>query len=79
MAKSTEKSNGKPKEGVAERAARFMRNVNALGAVAFAGAAVLVPPAALAFNALAVFDAVQAGGFEVARRWAGKKRSRKSK
>jgi hypothetical protein len=79
VAKSGEKPGNKNKEGVAERAARFMRNINVLGAVACAGAAVIVPPAALVFNTLAAVNAAQAGGYEVARSWAGKNRLKRSK
>lgn len=78
MAKSVEKPDKDNKEGVAERSARFFRNLNALGAIAFLGAAVVAPPAAIAFNTLAAIDAAQAGGFEVARRWAKKRREKKN-
>lgn len=78
MAKSAEKPTKDDKAGVAERSARFFRNINALGAVAFAGAAIVVPPAAIAFNTLAAIDAAQAGGFELARRWAKKRREKKN-
>ncbi len=76
MAKSAEKP-GKNKEGVAERSARYFRNLNALGAIAFAGAAIVAPPAAVVLNAFAAVDAAQAGGFELARRWAKKRRVNK--
>lgn len=65
------------KEGVAERTARFFRNVNILGAVAIGGAAILAPPVAVApLTAWAGLNAAQAGGFEVARRWAKKQREK---
>jgi hypothetical protein len=66
------------KEGKAERASRFLRNINLLGAVALEGAAVLVPPLAVPLTALAAFDVAQAGGFEVARRASKKHRLKKS-
>lgn len=62
------------REGGVERASRWLRNVNALGAIAFAGAAVVAPVGAIAFNTLATLNVLQAGGFEVARRAAKKKR-----
>jgi hypothetical protein len=62
------------KEGAAERTARIFRNLNAVGALALGGAAVLMPPLAAPLGVLAAIDVAQAGGFEVARRWAKKKR-----
>jgi hypothetical protein len=71
-----EKATPKPeKEGSAERAARIFRNLNAIGALALGGAAILAPPvAAGALGVWAGVNAVQAGGFEAARRWAKNKR-----
>lgn len=67
------------KESGFERASRVYRNVNALGAVAFAGLAIAVPAGALAFNTLAGVNALQAGGGEAARRWKRKKRLKSKK
>lgn len=63
------------KEGGVERASRVLRNLNALGAIAFAGAAVVAPAGAVIFKTLAALNAVQAGGFEVARQVAKKRRT----
>lgn len=66
------------KETRTERLSRFFRNINALGALALGGAALLAPPlAAGALGVLAGIDAVQAGGFEVARQVAKKRRLKK--
>lgn len=56
-----------------ERASRFLRNINAIGAVAFAGAGLVVPEASTAMFALAGINAVQALFFEVTRRMAAKR------
>ena len=75
MAKNPE---GKVKEGKAERGLRFLRDVNVIGALALAGAAVLLPPvAAGAAGVWAGVNAAQAGGYEVARRHFAKKRKKK--
>lgn len=74
MPKSKESS-----EGTAEKASRFFRDINIIGAVALAGAAVILPPlAATAAGVWAGVNAAQAGGFEVARRHFAKKRKTKS-
>lgn len=66
-----------PKEGAAEKASRFMRNINVVGAVALAGAAVVLPPvAATAAGVWAGVNAAQAGGFEIARRHFANKRKK---
>jgi hypothetical protein len=68
-----------PKEGAAERTSRFFRNINIVGAVALAGAAVVLPPAAAAAAGVwAGVNAAQAGGFEAARRHFAKRRANKS-
>lgn len=67
-----------PQPNKRERAMRFLRNANALGAVALFGLAAIVPPlAAGALNTLGALDVAQAGGFEAARRYYAKKRNRK--
>lgn len=65
-------------ETAAERASRFLRNLNAVGAVALFGVGIAVPAGAVAFNTLAAIDVAQVGGFEAARRHFKKKRLRKS-
>ena len=65
------------KEGSAERISRVMRNLNILGALALSGAAMLFAPAAPALEVLAGIDVAQAGGFEVARRAAKRRRTKK--
>ncbi len=66
-----------PKEGVAERASRFFRNINAVGALALAGLAVVLPPVvAPAAGLWAGVNAAQAGGFEAVRRHFASKRRR---
>lgn len=63
------------KEGKAERASRFLRDINAIGALAIGGAAILAPPAAaVGLGIWAGINAAQAGGFEVARRYSKKRR-----
>lgn len=58
-----------PKQGIAERTSRFLRNCNALGAAALAGLAIIAPPVvAPALGLWAGVNAAQAGGFELARR-----------
>jgi hypothetical protein len=65
----------KPSEGMAEKTSRFFRNINIVGAVALAGAAVVLPPvAATAAGVWAGVNAAQAAGFEAARRHFAKKK-----
>lgn len=61
---------GKTEEGKGERAWRWARNWNAVGAVALGGLAVIVP-------AGAALNGVQAGASEAFRRRAKKSRSRR--
>ena len=65
------------KEKTAERTSRFFRNINAIGAIALGGAAVIAPPLAAPLSFLAGINALQAGGFEAARRHFKKKRLKK--
>jgi hypothetical protein len=59
-------------EGWGEKGSRWLRNINALGAVAFVGAAVLFPAASAPLLTLAAIDGAQAAFFhltkDVARR-----------
>lgn len=74
---SEKETKGKNKESSAERGSRVFRNINAVGAVALGGAAIVAPPLAAPLWALAGLNAVQAGGFEAARRIAKKRRLKK--
>ena len=67
----------KNKEGKSERTLRWLRNINALGALALFGAAELFAPLAAPLAALAGVNAAQAGGLEIMRRSAKKRRHRK--
>jgi hypothetical protein len=68
------KSSDKKKEKSSERLMRFGRNFNAfVGGAAVAGA-VLAPVAAGPLLAYAALNGAQAGGFEVGRRFAKKRR-----
>ena len=62
------------KERTLERGSRFFRNLNALAAAATGAVAVLIPPLSAPFSVLTGINIVQAGGFEVARRTAKKRR-----
>lgn len=55
-------------EGWGERGSRWLRNINALGAAAFTGAAVAFPAFGEPLLALAGLDAAQAAFFEGTRR-----------
>lgn len=66
---------GKP--GAAEKAAIFYRNFNVVGAVALFGVGVLAPPVAPVANVLAGINVLQAGGGEIVRRAARKKRTKR--
>jgi hypothetical protein len=77
MPKSKEKS-GNSKEGGSERASRVLRNINALGAIALGGVAVVTPAGAPVFWTLAGINAGEAAGFEWLRRNRKKKRENKS-
>ncbi|HET7672891.1 MAG TPA: hypothetical protein VFK11_00030 [Candidatus Saccharimonadales bacterium] len=67
----------KNNETTAERASRFLRNLNAVGAVALFGVGLAVPAGAVALNTWAAINTAQAGGFEAARRHFKKKRIKK--
>lgn len=71
------KSESGPKEGKVEKGLKFLRDINVLGAVALAGAAIVLPPlAATAAGVWAGVNVAQAGGYEVARRHFAKKRKK---
>jgi len=63
--------------GAAEKTARFFRNINALGAAAIGGAALLIPGPNVVLASWAGLNAAQAGGWEFLRRGAEKRRQRK--
>lgn len=79
MAKSGEKPpESKQKGSAAERTSRFLRNINALGAIAIGSLAVIAPPAAaVGLGAWAGLNAVQAAGFEAARQHFAKRQKKK--
>ena len=60
-----------------ERLSRFGRNFNALGAVALAGLAVLIPGPNVVLGTLAGINVLQAGGFELLRQHTKKSRKKK--
>lgn len=65
---------GPEKRGATEKVLRFGRDINALGALAIAGAALVVPGPNVVLAGWAGLNAAQAGGFELLRRRASKKR-----
>lgn len=77
MAEKSGKSKSE-KKTLFERGARFGRDFNlVVGSVALAGA-YIVPPAAVALTAYAGLNYIQAGGFEVARRFAKNREKKKN-
>lgn len=56
------------KETAPERGARFFRNINALGAAALGGAALLIPGPNVLLASWAGLNVAQAGGWEFLRR-----------
>jgi len=72
-----EKLGPEKKENKTERLMRFGRNVNILGALAIGGVAAVIPGPNVVLATLAGINAVQAGGFEWARKAAEKKRKKK--
>lgn len=71
-------SKNKSKEGAIEKGARWYRNVNALGAFALGGAALIAPPIlAVGLGALAGVNALQAAGGEGVRIFSKNRRIKK--
>jgi hypothetical protein len=66
----------KPAPSAAERVLRFGRDINALGALAIAGVAAAIPGPNVVLAGWAGLNAAQAGGFELLRRRAAKKKQR---
>ena len=62
------------KQSAAERVLRFGRDINALGALAIAGVAVVIPGPNVILAGWAGLNAAQAGGFELLRQRAHKKK-----
>lgn len=69
-------SNEATSQNVGEKGARFFRNINALGAAAIGGAALLIPGPNVILASWAGINAVQAGGWEIFRRAAEKRRKK---
>jgi len=67
------------RESGAEKLTRVGRNVNILGAVAIGGLALVVPGPNVLLAAWAGVNAAQAGGFELARQHAKKRKKKKTK
>lgn len=74
---SKEQSPKGEKAGTPEKAWKFGRDINALGALAIAGAAVVIPGPNAILAGWAGLNAAQAGGFEYLRRRSKKKRQQK--
>ena len=66
-----------PEEKGLEKLSRWGRNVNILGALAIGGAAMVIPGPNIVLSSWAGLNAVQAAGFEWARRYT-KNRKKKS-
>jgi hypothetical protein len=62
------------KETATEKLTRFGRDINALGALAIGGVALLIPGPNVVLASWAGINAAQAGGFELLRRSAKNKR-----
>lgn len=73
MAKNNETLNH---ESTTEKLSRFGRNINALGALAIAGMAAIIPGPNAILAGWAILNVVQAGGFEFLRQHAKKKKSK---
>jgi|GEM_PF-2057564 len=65
----------KPQSTTAELVWRFGRDVNALGALAIAGVAAVIPGPNAVLAGWATLNAAQAGGFELLRQRSQRKRS----
>ncbi|MGH7195608.1 MAG: hypothetical protein ACREGA_02400 [Candidatus Saccharimonadales bacterium] len=67
-----------PKASRSERTSRFLRNAHWLGAVALAGAAVVIPPAAAGLEIFSAVEVAHGGAWEAARRHFKKSGAKKS-
>lgn len=63
---------------VSEKAARFGRNFNVLGALAIGGVAAVIPGPNVVLASWASLNAAQAAGFEGLRRLAATKKTKKA-
>jgi hypothetical protein len=73
----TEKLTEEEKESKPEKLFKLGRNVNALGAAAIAGVAILIPGPNVILIGWAGLNAAQAGGFEILRKNSETKRKKK--
>ena len=67
----------RPSTSTPESLFRLGRNINILGTVAVGGAALVLPGPNVILSSWAALNAVQAGGFELLRAGAKKRRDRK--
>lgn len=72
-----EKLDSKRKASKSEKAYKLGRDFNAIGAVAIAGVAVLIPGPNVVLATWAGINAAQAGGFEILRKRTKKKKDQK--
>jgi len=68
------KENYNLKTGAGEKTARFFRNINALGALAVGAVALAIPGPNVILASYAGLNAAQAGGWELLRSHAEKRR-----
>lgn len=78
MGKESQPNSIEKKSG-AEKVLRFGRDINALGALAIAGVALVIPGPNVILAGWAGLNAAQAGGFELLRQRAGRKGKNKDK
>ncbi len=63
------------KEGIGEKAALFGRNFNTVVALGAGAVALALPGPNVLISGYATLNALQAGGFEMLRRWAKNRRN----
>ncbi len=73
----SEKIDNKEKESQPEKLFKLGRNINAIGATAIAGLAILIPGPNVVLAGWAGLNAAQAGGFELLRQNYENKRKKK--
>lgn len=78
MSKESAPSSIEKKKNTPERVMRFGRDINALGALAIAGVAVVIPGPNVILAGWAGLNAAQAGGFELLRQRAAKRKNKKA-
>ena len=74
MSKESAPASPDKKGSTTEKVLRFGRNINVLGALAIAGVAVAVPGPNVILAGWATLNAAQAGGFELLRQGAARKK-----